>query len=114
MQVISEFAEAASVAAGTANTGAADCGGRSLQAHVFESAVQLASNLVEQLLARDQIVCGLAKTLARHLRPCYAPKLVTSISHEFIHRTFSLKYYSISYVLNFYLFISYKIKHLIV
>lgn len=48
---------AASVAAGAAVAGAARRAGGA-QAQVVEGAVQLAADLVEHLLAGDQIVCG--------------------------------------------------------
>lgn len=58
MQVRGERRVARSVAAGAAVAGAREPRRLRLQAQVVEGAVQLASDLVEQLLAGDQIVCN--------------------------------------------------------
>ena len=56
-----------SVAAGAALAGARGRHGRRAQPEVVERAVQLAADLVEHLLAGDQIVCGQQRGHSRRL-----------------------------------------------
>lgn len=62
-----------------AGAAVADAPGRGRgQAEVVEGAVQLATDLMEQLLARDQLVCGQLRrqSLARTLTRMHAPSLL--------------------------------------